>query len=85
MKSAFERQSVVVSAEVLIAGLVNRDTRTSKAIETQIYDPRIIMSRCDDLVARRYVPGELSLLTGPSRFHIYITTFETTAGSRGFY
>ena len=32
MKSAFERQSVVVSSEVLFAGLVNRDNRTSKAL-----------------------------------------------------
>ena len=34
-----------------------------EAFETQSFDPRIFLSNCDDLVARRSVPGELRALT----------------------
>ena len=57
-------------SEVLDAGLAIWDRSTSKAFHVnsalipmihtrQSFDPRIFMSKCDDLVARRSVPGEL--------------------------
>ena len=36
-----------------------------EASETQIFYSRIFKSMCDDLVAKRCGPGELSLVTGP--------------------